>query len=165
MTGHSEIDFSPLEVIKKSLTDAHRSAYRVYKGPVEFVTVDAATALEALRESGVKNPFRIVREIRFMDKMLDETRFSNDDEVVSTERHARPGAPLQDEPEEAPAAIVVDAGNMRPQQESFAAEAPVAAAPERGDDVEAAEATVVEEEDSLSAEDVAALLEGGPEAS
>lgn len=87
MTKTMDEDFSPLNVVKKNLTDFNRSAYRVYKSPQEFVTVEAATALEAMRESGVQAPLKIVREIRFMDRMVEQNRFTAQEELVQTGRN------------------------------------------------------------------------------
>ncbi|MGB1540055.1 MAG: hypothetical protein ACPG80_03765, partial [Rickettsiales bacterium] len=77
-------EFSPLQVVKKSLLDANRTAYRVYKSHSEFVTVDATTALEAYREAGIKRPVRIVREMRFMDRLVDQSKFSEVDDIIET---------------------------------------------------------------------------------
>lgn len=77
--------FAPLQVVKKKLSSAaDRSAYRVYKTDSEFVTVEAATALEAFRESGVHDPVRIVREIRFSERMVDQTHLVESNEFVET---------------------------------------------------------------------------------
>jgi hypothetical protein len=77
-------EFAPLRIVKKNLTDFDRSVYRVYKSPAEFVSVEAATALEAYRESGIKNPYRIMRETRFMERLIDEAKFSNMEELIET---------------------------------------------------------------------------------
>lgn len=77
-------EFSPLRIVKKNVTDFDRCAYRVYKGPMEFVTVEAATALEAFRESGIQDPLRIVRETRFMERLLDQHRFTELEELIET---------------------------------------------------------------------------------
>lgn len=84
MTKTMDEDFSPLNVVKKNLTDFNRSAYRVYKNQQEFVTVEAATALEAMRESGIQAPLKIVREIRFMERMVEQNRFTAQEELVQT---------------------------------------------------------------------------------
>lgn len=77
-------EFTPLRVVRKNLTDFDRCAYRVYKSPAEFITVDAATALEAFRESGIQNPLRIVRETRFMERLVDQSKFTDMEELVET---------------------------------------------------------------------------------
>lgn len=79
-----ENEFAPLHVVKRNIANFDRSVYRVYKTPSEFVSIEAATALEAFRESGVKNPLRIVREIRFMERMIDQSRFTDHEELVQT---------------------------------------------------------------------------------
>lgn len=80
----SDEQFSPLRIVKKNITDFDRSAYRVYKSPKEYVTVEAATALEAFRESGIEKPLRILRETRFMDRLVAENRFSEMEEIIET---------------------------------------------------------------------------------
>lgn len=77
-------EFAPLRIVRKNVTDFDRCAYRVYKSPTEYITVDAATALEAYRESGIKDPLRIVRETRFMERLLDQARFSEIEEIIET---------------------------------------------------------------------------------
>jgi outer membrane biosynthesis protein TonB len=76
--------FSPLRIVKKNISDFDRSAYRVYKSSTEYVTVDAATALEAFRESGIAKPVRILRETRFMDRLVAQSRFSELEEIIET---------------------------------------------------------------------------------
>jgi len=51
-----------------SLTDVTR--YRVYTAPRRYVAVKAQTAAEALRLSGVKEPLRVVRDIRENQTLL-----------------------------------------------------------------------------------------------
>lgn len=77
-------EFAPLRIVRKNVTDFDRCAYRVYKSPTEYITVDAATALEAYRESGIKDPLRIVRETRFMERLLDQARFSEIEDIIET---------------------------------------------------------------------------------
>lgn len=77
-------EFAPLRIMKKNLTDFNRCAYRVYKSPSEYVTVEAATALEAFRESGIRNPLRILRETRFMERLVDQTKFTEIEELIET---------------------------------------------------------------------------------
>lgn len=93
-------EFTPLRIVKKNLTDSNRCAYRVYKSPDEYVTVDAATALEAFRESGIANPYRILRETRFMERLVDQNKFSDREELVETgvSDAASPGSFIQHPP-------------------------------------------------------------------
>lgn len=77
-------EFTPLRVVRKNLTDFDRCAYRVYKSPTEYITVEAATALEAFRESGIRNPLRIQRETRFMERLVDQNKFTDMEEIVET---------------------------------------------------------------------------------
>jgi hypothetical protein len=77
-------EFAPLRIVRKNVTDFDRCAYRVYKSSAEYITVEAATALEAYRESGIKDPLRIVRETRFMERLLDQARFSEIEDIIET---------------------------------------------------------------------------------
>lgn len=87
-------EFTSLQIMKKALLDAHKSMYRVYKSPKEYVTVEAATALEALRESAVKNPHKIVRQIRFKERLMGMDRLAEgEDDVVQT-GHVKMEAPM-----------------------------------------------------------------------
>lgn len=146
-------EFAPLHIIKKSLLDANRTAYRVYKNPQEFVTVEAATALEAFRESGIKQPFKIQRVTRFMEYLLDESSFSDVEDVVlpGTEGRAMPQAVQEPPPAEmAPADMTVE-------EERYVAEEAGQSVAE--EDVQAVASTEAEtEEESLSQDDIEALL-------
>lgn len=153
MTKIVDEDFTPLNVVKKNLTDFNRSAYRVYKSQHEFVTVEAATALEAMKESGVQAPLRIVREIRFMERMVSQNRFTEHEELVQT---GKGGSPKHNTAlaaavaaAQAEAQIPQRASHTIIQPEETLAVAP--AAPESADG-------------DLSPEDVAALLGTQPNA-
>lgn len=153
-------EFSPLRVVRKNITDFDRSAYRVYKSETEFVTVEAATALEAFRESGIAKPLRIVREIRFMDRLVDQARFTDMEEIIET-------GMIMEKP---PAAAAAQADPTRPAAPAQAA-APTASPPaEAVEELETVEedAAPAPQEDSLdsgddglSEDDVAKLLEQG----
>lgn len=69
-------EFSPLRIVKKCLQDQQTDAYRVYKNQAEFVTVEAATAMEACRLSGIAQPLRISRVTRFKERLFDQSKFS-----------------------------------------------------------------------------------------
>lgn len=143
-------EFAPLRIVKKNITDFDRCAYRVYKSPAEYVTVDAATALEAFRESGIQNPLRIVRETRFMERLVDQARFTDMEELIET------GFIM-----EAPAAITGHQEAAPPVQPEHESE-PVAEdfAPAAGAEPEQPEQDAGE---SLSEDDIARLLGGDGE--
>lgn len=156
MTKTVDEDFSPLHVVKKNLTDFNRSAYRVYKSQNEFVTVEAATALEAMKESGVQAPLRIVREIRFMERMVTQNRFTEHEELVQT---GKSGASGKHNTALAAAVAAAQVEAQAPQQpthtivqpeETISVLPPEAASPPT-------------DEGDLSPEDVAALLGTQPE--
>lgn len=77
-------EFTPLQIVKKNLLDSSRSMYRVYKSPTEFVTVEAATALEAMRESGIKAPYKIKRQIRFEDRLMGLEKLTEAEDIIET---------------------------------------------------------------------------------
>lgn len=54
--------FETLPIPQKSSPASFSGSYRVYKDAKEFVTVKAATALEAFEASGLKEAHRIERE-------------------------------------------------------------------------------------------------------
>lgn len=168
-------EFAPLSIIKKNLTDFNRCAYRVYKSPAEFVTVEAATALEAFRESGIDNPFRIQRETRFMDRLVEQGRFSDIEELIETgvimeapqqiTGHQEP-VPQAPRPESAAAADSseppVPAEPQAPEAAEPTAAAEQAAMPESEEPVPSAEAqdqpATPAAQEELSSDDVQELL-------
>lgn len=77
-------EFTPLQIVKKNLLDSSRSMYRVYKSPTEFVTVEAATALEAMRESAIKAPYKIKRQIRFEDRLMGLEKLAEAEDIIET---------------------------------------------------------------------------------
>lgn len=50
------------------------SPYRVYTGPVDYITISAVTAAEALKASGVEAPYRIVRDIPGREVLIDSKK-------------------------------------------------------------------------------------------
>ncbi len=53
--------FLPLRIRRHTLVNAHKSQYRVYNKGGDFITIDAASALEAHKNSGFGDAERIVR--------------------------------------------------------------------------------------------------------
>lgn len=169
-------EFAPLRIIKKNLTDFDRCAYRVYKSHSEYVTVEAATALEAFRESGIKSPLRILRETRFMDRLVNQDKFNEVEEVIETSfvmeppmaitghqepvPQAQPRAAMQEpvaQPQPAPAFEAQSA-----EQITAKPSAPEPApAPAQMAEPAAEEAEPVSVGDELSEDDVAKLLGDG----
>ncbi|MCH2546329.1 MAG: hypothetical protein MK052_01790 [Alphaproteobacteria bacterium] len=161
-------EFTPLQIVKKNLSDFNRCAYRVYKTPKEFVTVEAATALEAFRESGIKNPLRIIRETRFMDRLVDQARFTEMEEVINTGLIMEAPAAITGHTEAVPQAEPSE-GELPPAKEVDAATASDSVA-EGVDEIapESAQSAEPEhvEDAELSEDDVQALLaddEAAPE--
>jgi hypothetical protein len=52
-----------LMVKRAEVTNGHQVRYKVYQSPTEFIAVIAESALLAIRISGVKNPYKIVRDL------------------------------------------------------------------------------------------------------
>lgn len=61
MLAMAKMEFEPIILPLRVISEEAVQGYRVYKNPTEFVTVDAAMAAEAIEKSGVSNPFRVVR--------------------------------------------------------------------------------------------------------
>lgn len=66
--------FQPLPFPCRSFVGGGASHYRVYSSATEFVSVEAETAVEALKSSGVPTPLRIQREIRGREVLIDRKR-------------------------------------------------------------------------------------------
>ena len=103
-------EFAPLRIVKKSLQGVASQSYRVYKSPTEFVTVEATTALEAFRESGIAQPLRIERESRFRERLLDQSMFADSVEIYETGEVVMGASPaitphMQPVPQAAPAPV------------------------------------------------------------
>lgn len=66
----------------KSIEEKTAKGYKVYKTPTEFVSVEAATAFEAIEKSGIKNPYKvekqgIVHKTLFTDNELKDVSVQN----------------------------------------------------------------------------------------
>jgi len=144
-------EFSPLQVVKKNLLDANKTNYRVYKTPEEFVTVESATALEALRESGIEKPFKILREIRFMERQLNQERFDKEEEVIETGAYEEDEAPPVKAEIAAPEDMALVEDTMEVERPSLDSAAPPAQ-PEAPAEEPAAEAPPAEAEEPAAAE-------------
>lgn len=62
MADASSTSFQTLPIPQKGIPQTLVGSYRVYKDAKEFVTVKAATALEAFESSGLKEAYKIERE-------------------------------------------------------------------------------------------------------
>lgn len=155
-------EFAPLRIVKKNLTDFDRCAYRVYKSPAEYITVEAATALEAFRESGIQNPLRIVRETRFMERLVDQNRFTELEELIETGVIMQAPEAITGHSEPVPQAVQQSAVAKASVEDAAAfvtEEYEAAAAPQAASPGAPAEAEVVDADDSeLSEEDIHSLL-------
>ena len=86
-------EFAELSIPKRSLANKDSGMkYRVYTDPHNFMMVNADTALEAIRKSGINNPFRIIRDSTYYEKMLSEDMISlsdDDDGATAIAEEAR----------------------------------------------------------------------------
>ena len=145
-----EEEFSALRIVRKGLLDSDKTMYRVYKSFEEFVSVEAASALEAFRASGINNPVKIERDIRFKDRLMKKDRLIEVDEVIETVLMETPSAimghqePVPQQKPAAPGAFQKTGVTAKP--------AAVEAQPE----AEVVEAEVVDS--ALSEADIQALL-------
>ena len=55
-------EMQPLDVRRAVVADADQVRYRVYSSPIEFVAVIAENALMAVKVSGIKAPYKIMRD-------------------------------------------------------------------------------------------------------
>ena len=149
-------EFSPLQVERQTLIGDGRAAYRVYKNAKEFILVEANTALEAFRGSGIDNPLKIEREMRFRDRLLDHSVFAQ--HASSTEELTSPSQK----------AYVIDAPSTVTSQHieadaAFMTETIEEVKEEAAEMIEASEAEQMTEEpkateEELSEDDISALL-------
>lgn len=178
--------FEPLKVVKRQLQDVNQSRYRVYKSAEEYVTVEAATALEAIQESGVQEPLKVERVMQFQDRLLEQQRLKPEKgEIAFATGEAEPAELAQTQAradkeadkdsgfselpfKEGDAQTVI---NPEAEQEGFVPfarqEEPPAASPVSGEvmEPEAVQPKQPQETpaETLSEEDVAALLQEKPE--
>ena len=68
------MNFEILSLPQKQLLQPGATCYRVYKDAVNFTTVEAANAHEAMQTSGVQHPYRIERDSIFLRGMVDLTK-------------------------------------------------------------------------------------------
>ena len=80
---NDEREFTTLKIRRKLLGGSSAaSKYRVYRNPREFVTLDAHTASEACKASGIKRPVKIVRLSPSTMKLLDKSVMEAASEAV-----------------------------------------------------------------------------------
>ena len=180
MTQKTNEDFVPLPFAKRTIVDGERSMYRVYRSDDDFESVEAHTAIEAMKESGIENPHKIVRDLPLLIRLMDESRLAEveEEEIVpetpANEAEETIQAPTEDTAiaqEEPPASQPQETEaepetTPEPEAETTletAAEIqspePAEPAPESTAEAQAEKAQT--EKDGLSPDDVAALLDGG----
>lgn len=67
-------DFEQLNIPVRSLEGSKLCRYRVYISRSQYKLVEAETAGDALRISGVEDPFRIYREVPGRQVLVDRKR-------------------------------------------------------------------------------------------
>lgn len=80
-------EFTPLKIRKRLLGAGAASKYRIYRTKADFITLEARTATEACKVSGIKRPYKIVRISPNSMKMLDSSVFEGaQEDTVETPR-------------------------------------------------------------------------------
>lgn len=85
-------DLAPVSLRRRRLADPDGSSYRVYKADGSFVAVQAPTAAEAFRMSGVDRALRIVRDTPYRYPLLDGSFFTGSDTVMEVPLPREEGA-------------------------------------------------------------------------
>lgn len=67
----SQADFQELTLPVRTLNGTGKSRYRVYDTSAQCKEVEAETAVEAMKVSGVEAPIRIEREIHGREVLVD----------------------------------------------------------------------------------------------
>ena len=70
-----------IAVQRASVVDADKVRYRVYRSPNDFVAVIAESALLAMREAGIDNPYRIVRDLPTEGISIEARRIQKQEEA------------------------------------------------------------------------------------
>lgn len=108
MSPRKDEEFGALDVPKMSLKDKSEKRYLVYRDASDFVEVEANTAQEAISASQVKNPYKVLRIVKDLGKVLDQSMLEKiengtveTEEVVAPEaaasETAAPEAPAQED--------------------------------------------------------------------
>ena len=53
--------FSFIEFKRKTIPDKDAPSYKIYKNPQEYVIIEAQTAYEAMKASGIELPYKLER--------------------------------------------------------------------------------------------------------
>ncbi len=103
----------------KSIEEKTAKGYKVYKTPTESISVEAATAFEAIEKSGIKNPHKvekqgIVHKTLFTDAELKDISTGN----VISENKPADTVPAENPPVENTPAEATTAENPLPENNS-----------------------------------------------
>jgi hypothetical protein len=70
MTEQQTTPFEELDMPRKNVHGVTEQGYRVYRNVVEYMVVEATSALEALEKSGIAKPHKITRHDPLADNVL-----------------------------------------------------------------------------------------------
>ena len=80
-------EFTSLKIRRRLLGAGGACKYRIYRSHSDFITLEARTATEACKVSGIKRPYKIVRVSPSSMKMLDSKVFEGGlEDVVETSK-------------------------------------------------------------------------------
>lgn len=81
--GKDSGEFQTLHMPERTLPGSHLSRYRVFTTRTECVLVEAETAAEAMKASGVADPVRIIRDIPGREVLVEWQRLLNELEALT----------------------------------------------------------------------------------
>lgn len=121
--------FASLKIRRHRMLDADKSRYRIYTQGGEFMTLEARTAYEAFKASGMKEASRIVRVSKYVSPAVDSSELASEVDYVSIaylEGEAPPPPYNAAQPKPAPKPAVEAPAKAKP------AETIISAPPETG---------------------------------
>jgi len=62
--------FTPMQLPRRDMPELEICHYRIYKSAKEYVIVEAASAVEAMRVAGIGRPYRVLREVALHKTLL-----------------------------------------------------------------------------------------------
>lgn len=66
-----EVHFEELNLPRRQVPELMGGRYFVYSSPTEYQLVDAGSALEAIQKSGLKEVYRLQRDMIFLHSVID----------------------------------------------------------------------------------------------
>lgn len=102
-TAKKTADFQELPMPVRSFAAGGMARYRIYTSAKECKEVEAETVVDAIRASGVEAPFRVEREIRGREVLVESKKFLQPPVATPGAAEAAPTTPTASA-EAAPAA-------------------------------------------------------------